>query len=60
MPEVQVVFRLAVLSKAPLFSLLNAGPHALVYFCSLGFQRIDVCKELQSALTSKERYLAHY
>lgn len=51
---------LTALSKALLFSPPNAGPCALEYCCSLVFQRIDVCKDLQSTLTSKERYLTHY
>lgn len=58
MPEVQIEFRLAALKSR--FSLPSVPvPHALVYFYPLGFQRIGVCKTLQSALTSKERYLVH-
>lgn len=59
MPEVQIEFRLAALRSC--FSLPSVPvPQALVYFYPLGFQRIGVCKALQSALTSKERYLVHY
>lgn len=54
MSEVRVGL-VRTLSKTPLSSPLNTGPQPLVHCCSLGFQGLDVCKELQPALTSKEK-----
>lgn len=52
--EVQVGL-VRTLSKIPLPSPPNTDPQPLVRCYSLGFQGLDVCKELQSALTSKEK-----